>query len=78
MSFFITITNKVNRNKMIEMYFRTFKIKILFVIFIKPPLYCEIRGRHPTLNIPGSLYIIEKTGANEQNKKLGLIYTPIF
>jgi len=37
--FFITITNTVRRNKMIVMYRRTFIIKTLFFILIKPPLF---------------------------------------
>ena len=35
--FFISITNAIRRDKMIQMYLRTFKIKILFFISIKPP-----------------------------------------
>ena len=36
---------------MIAMYLRTFIIKTLFFIFIKPPLYMRF-GRHPTTNVP--------------------------
>ena len=36
---------------MITMYLRTLIIKILFFIFIKPPLIL-IRGRHSTTDVP--------------------------
>ncbi len=48
--FFITITNRARRNKMIVMYLRTFIIKILFDILSKLlPLWNE--GRHSTTDI---------------------------
>ena len=37
--FFMAITRKVRSNKMIAMSLRTFIIKVLVFIFIKPPLY---------------------------------------
>jgi len=49
--FFITATNKDRRNKMIAMYLRTFIIKILFFIFIRPPFFFKIRGRHSTTDV---------------------------
>ena len=39
--FFISTTRIVRIDKMIVMYLRTFIIKILFFIFIKPPFYYE-------------------------------------
>lgn len=36
--FFITIIITIKSNRMIERYLRTLIIKILFLIFIKPPL----------------------------------------
>ena len=41
--FFISITNMVRRSKMIQMYLRTFRIKILFFISIKPPFLLKWR-----------------------------------
>ncbi len=41
----------IRRNKMIETNLRTFNIKVLVFIFIKPPLY-ERLGRHSTTDIP--------------------------
>ena len=49
--FFITATNKDRSDKMIAMYLRTFIIKILFFIFIKPPFFYKIRGRHSTTDV---------------------------
>ncbi len=40
---------------MIAMYLRTFIIKILFFIIIKPPLYWRF-GRHSTTNVPKKYY----------------------
>jgi len=36
---------------MIAMYLRTFIIKILFFIFIRPPFFFKIRGRHSTTDV---------------------------
>ena len=44
---------------MIAMSLRTFIIKVLVFIFIKPPLYKKIRGRHSTTDIPYKKYTIE-------------------
>ncbi len=41
----------IKRNKMIAMSFKTFTIKALVFIFIKPPLYKRF-GRHSTTDIP--------------------------
>ncbi len=49
--FFIAITKVVRSNKMIAMYLRTFIIKILFFIIIKPPFFQKIRGRHSTTDV---------------------------
>ena len=48
--FLISTTRIVRIDKMIVMYLRTFIIKILFFIFIKPPLYKRF-GRHSTTDI---------------------------
>ena len=45
---------------MIAMYLRTFIIKILFFIFIKPPFFCKNEGRHSTIDIPYGNYSINK------------------
>ena len=55
--FFITIIKKIIRNKMIEMSFKNFIIKVLVFIFINPPLYKRF-GRHSTTDIPYINYII--------------------
>ena len=57
--FFIAITKVVRSNKMIERYLRTFTIKILFFILIKPPLYKRF-GRHSTTDIPYENYTIKR------------------
>ena len=46
---------------MIQMYLRTFNIKVLFFIFIKPPFILRMNeGRHPTTEIFPSLIILNK------------------
>jgi len=37
---------------MIAMYLRTFIIKILLFIIIRPPFFYKIRGRHSTTDVP--------------------------
>ncbi len=54
---------------MIEISLRIFIIKILFFIYIKPPL-CKRFGRHSTTDIPYTnyiLYIIIKQANNYKN-----------
>lgn len=41
---------------MIEIFSRTFNIKVIVFIFIKPPLLLKIRGRHSTTNVPNRHY----------------------
>ena len=45
---------------MIVMYRRTFIIKILFFIFIKPPFFKKNEGRHSTLMFPIDDYIVNE------------------
>ena len=45
----------IRRNKMVEISFRTLKIKVL-VFTISNPLSTKIRGRHSTTDIPYSNY----------------------
>lgn len=61
---FIAITNKVRSNKMIAMYRRTFKIKVLFFIFT-PPFFFKIGGRHSHQMFLKKLYNIYFDNTNK-------------
>ena len=54
---------------MIAMYLRTFIIKSLFFIIIKPPFFLKIRGRHSTNEVSYiQLYYLYNTRTIEQTK----------